>query len=61
VLPGNPPATVSVDGKAVGMTPVPGLKVSPGKHKIHWKWGDGREFKQAVDVGDGETQTVKGG
>jgi len=61
VLPGNPPATVTVDGRSVGMTPIASLKVSPGKHKVHFKWSDGREFKQAVDVGDGETQMVKGG
>jgi hypothetical protein len=58
---GIAPAQVFVDGKLVGTTPVGGYKCSPGKHKVKWKWPDGREVNTVVDVADGETKTIKNG
>ncbi|HWB78329.1 MAG TPA: protein kinase [Nannocystaceae bacterium] len=58
---GVAPAQVFVDGKLVGTTPIGGLKVSPGKHKVKWKWPDGREVTTSVDVADGEMKTIKNG
>jgi eukaryotic-like serine/threonine-protein kinase len=59
--PGVLPAQVFVDGKPVGTTPVGGFKVAPGKHKVKWKWTDGREVTMSVDVADGEVKLIKNG
>lgn len=58
---GVAPAQVFVDGKLVGTTPIAGVKVAPGKHKVKWKWPDGREVTTSVDVADGEMKTIKNG
>lgn len=59
--PGLAPATVYVDGKLAGTTPVPNFKVAPGKHKVKWRWPDGREVTMSVDISDGEAKLVKAG
>ncbi len=59
--PGVLPAQVFVDGKLVGTTPIGGFKVSPGKHKVKWKWSDGREVTMSVDIADGETKLIRNG
>ncbi len=53
-------AQVFVDGKLVGNTPVGGLKVTPGVHKVKWKWPD-REYSESVQAVDGQTHRVRGG
>jgi hypothetical protein len=58
---GVAPAQVFVDGKLVGSTPIGNLKVTPGKHKVKWKWADGREVTTSVDVADGESKVIKAG
>ena len=58
---GVTPAQVFVDGKLAGVTPISGLKVTPGKHKVKWKWSDGREVTMSVDLADGETKVIKAG
>jgi serine/threonine-protein kinase len=61
INPGLAPATVYVDGKLAGTTPVPNFKVSPGKHKVKWRWPDGREVTMSVDISDGEIKVIKAG
>jgi len=58
---GVAPAQVFVDGKLAGTTPIGNLKVTPGKHKVKWKWTDGREVTMSVDVADGESKVIKAG
>ncbi len=58
---GVTPAQVFVDGKLAGDTPIGNLKVTPGKHKVRWKWADGREITQSIDVADGEMKVLKAG
>jgi len=55
------PAQVFVDGKLAGTTPIGNLKVTPGKHKVKWKWSDGREVAMSVDLADGESKVIKAG
>jgi len=59
VAPGNPPATVYVDGRKQGRAPV-FVKVSPGSHTVKWKWDDGKTDTQKVSVGDKESKLLKG-
>ena len=59
--PGAGPAQIFVDGKLIGMTPIGGLKVAPGKHRVKWKWPDGRQVIATVTIADGETKIVKNG
>jgi len=59
VAPGNPPATVYVDGKKAGRAPV-FVKVSPGSHTVKWKWDDGKSDTQKVKVADKESKLLKG-
>ena len=59
VAPGNPPASVSVDGKSEGRTPV-FVKVVAGPHTVKWKWDDGKSDTQKVTVGDNESKLLKG-
>ncbi len=61
VNPGLPPAKVTVDGAAVGTTPIANLRVAPGVHRIRWDWNDGRVFEQRIEIDDGETMLVRGG
>ena len=58
---GVPPAEVYVDGRRVGKTPLPSVKVTPGRHRVKYKWPDGKEVSQTVDVADGGSKVVKGG
>jgi len=58
--PGLPPATVYVDGKKQSkQTPV-SVKVSPGSHRIKWKWSSGKSATQKVSIGDKEQKVIKG-
>jgi eukaryotic-like serine/threonine-protein kinase len=60
--PGVPPAAVSVDGKALGNTPLLNVAVTPGKHVIKFTWTSGRPpATETVTVADGELAIVKGG
>ncbi|WP_181198104.1 serine/threonine-protein kinase [Enhygromyxa salina] len=59
VAPGNPPATVYVDGKKKGRAPV-FVKVSAGSHTVKWKWDDGKTDTQKVSVADKESKLLKG-
>jgi hypothetical protein len=59
--PGVPPAEVFVDGKRAGKTPIPGHKVTPGRHQVKFKWPGGKEIKKSVTVEDGGAQVVKAG
>jgi hypothetical protein len=58
---GDAPARVSVDGKFLGMTPISAHKVAPGRHRVSWRWADGREVIRTVTVADGEIKIVKNG
>lgn len=60
VAPGNPPATVYVDGrKQSKKTPV-FVKVSAGSHTVKWKWSDGKTDTQRVKVGAHDSKLLKG-
>ena len=59
--PGVPPAKVSVDGKAVGTTPVMNVAVTPGKHTVKFTWDNRPAATESVSVADGQTLNVKGG
>jgi serine/threonine-protein kinase len=59
VAPGNPPATVYVDGKKQSKKTPVFVKVAPGKHTVKWVWG-GKSSTQRVSVGDGESKLLKG-
>jgi hypothetical protein len=59
VAPGNPPATVTVDGKQEGRTPV-FVKVTAGSHTVKWKWDDGKTDTQKVSVNENESKLLKG-
>lgn len=59
VAPGNPPATVTVDGKSEGRTPV-FVKVTAGSHTVKWKWDDGKTDTQKATVADNESKLLKG-
>ncbi|MBV1859933.1 MAG: PEGA domain-containing protein, partial [Nannocystaceae bacterium] len=55
---GSAPAQVSVDGEPVGKTPIPSLKVSPGKHTVVFQWGSKtRSF--TLDVEANEVRVVR--
>jgi hypothetical protein len=53
-------ATVFIDGKSVGATPVMNAKVTPGHHTVRWEWADGSSTTAKITVSAGETRTVKG-
>ena len=59
--PGTPPAEVRVDGKRVGTTPLARVEVTPGRHKIEFRWPDGKRTLKFVNVQDGGTAVVRGG
>ena len=59
VAPGNPPATVYVDGRKAGRSPQ-FVKVSAGNHTVKWKWDDGKTDTQKVSIGDKESKLLKG-
>jgi hypothetical protein len=61
VVAGMRAATVSIDGRVVGMTPIANHKVTPGKHRIRWDWDDGRVFEQTIDIAAGDVMLLKGG
>jgi hypothetical protein len=58
---GAGPAEVFIDGKRRGMTPLPNIKVLPGRHTVRFKFPTGREITRRIDVSDGETHFVKVG
>ena len=60
VAPGNPPATVYVDNKKQSKKTPVFVKVTPGSHRVKWKWGDGKTSQQSVRVKDGESKLLKG-
>jgi len=59
--PGAPPATVLIDGKNAGKTPLaPGkYKVSAGSHSVKCSWPDGKTHIESVTVPDGGRKIVK--
>jgi hypothetical protein len=58
---GVEPAEIYIDGVRRGKTPLPNVKVTPGRHTIRFKWPSGREVTRRVDIGDGGTEFVKMG
>lgn len=61
VVAGLGPAQVSVDGAAVGTTPIANLRVAPGVHRIRWDWPDGHSFEDRIEIAENESKTLKGG
>jgi hypothetical protein len=59
--PGAPPATVHIDGRKAGKTPLaPGkYKVSGGSHTVKCTWPDGKTHSQSVTVPDGGRKIAK--
>ena len=58
--PGLPPATVYVDGKKQSKTTPVMVKVTPGTHRIKWKWSNGKSTTKKVKVSDKQSIVVKG-
>lgn len=56
---GVSPAVVFIDGKRKGMTPLMNVKVSPGRHKVEFRFPDGTVDVMMVKIGAGETKTIK--
>lgn len=54
------PATVYLDGKAIGTTPIVKTKVPAGLHTVEWAWPDGEWAKSTVTLEAGETQVLEG-
>ena len=59
MFPGQPPATIVVDGKSYGAKPRVVAKVSAGTHNIKWKWSDGKVSTTSVKVSAGGSTKVK--
>jgi len=57
--PGLLPARVYVDNARYRKTPTT-VNVSPGQHKIKWKWDNGTSASMRVSIGDNEWKVVKG-
>ena len=58
---GAPPAEVYVDGVRKGKTPLPAVRVTPGRHTVRFKWSDGKEVTRRVFVADGAREVVRAG
>lgn len=56
---GLPPATVFINGRRVGKTPL-NLAVVPGVHHVEWRWDNGDKKSSRVSVVKDETKTVRG-
>ncbi|MCA9649133.1 MAG: PEGA domain-containing protein [Myxococcales bacterium] len=56
---GDPPARVSIDGVAKGMTPLVALKVAPGRHRVEFEFSDGHVETVTVEVKAGERKVVR--
>jgi TonB family protein len=54
-----PGASVSVDGRSVGTTPLAGLKLRPGRHRLEVALAEHETWSGAVDVAAGETGRVE--
>jgi TonB family protein len=52
-------AAVSVDGRAVGSTPLTGLRLKPGTHRIEVALDEHETWTGSVDVAGGETGRVE--
>ncbi len=60
-LAGVSPAKVFVDGVSKGNTPLSRVPVTPGRHKVVFRWPNGKSVTKFVDVGDGSSAIVRGG
>jgi hypothetical protein len=58
---GVEPAEIYIDGVRRGKTPLPNLKVTPGRHTIKFRWPGGKEVTRRVEIADGGTEFVKMG
>ena len=54
-----PGASVSVDGRRVGTTPLAGLKLRPGRHRLEVALAEHETWSGPVDVAAGETGRVE--
>ncbi len=54
-----PGASVSVDGRPVGTTPLAGLKLKPGRHRLEVALDEHETWTGTVDVAAGETRRVE--
>jgi hypothetical protein len=59
--PGAPPAEIYVDGRYVGKTPRPSVRVTPGRHTVQFKWPVGKTIRKKIVVEDGRSLIVKAG
>ena len=50
-----PFATVYVDGRDMGDTPQACLRVTPGRHRVHFQWSDKRSPEHVVELGPQHT------
>ena len=59
--PAVPPAEVYVDGRYVGKTPSPNVKITPGRHTVQFKWPGGKTIRKQIVVENGYAEIVKAG
>jgi len=50
-----PFATVYVDGRAMGETPQACVRLTPGRHRVHFEWSDKRSPGHVVELGSQHT------
>ncbi len=58
---GAPPARVHVDGKMIGMTPQPDVRVTAGRHTVKWTWPSGKTSSRSVVLNADTVKVVKAG
>jgi hypothetical protein len=56
----TPWAEINVDGVDVGVTPLAGLPLLPGRHTFQARMPDGRVLEQVVEIGPGARHVAFG-
>ena len=56
---GATPAEIFIDGKPRGLTPLPNVRVEPGRHRVRFRFADGRIVEKRVEVEGGERRVIK--
>jgi hypothetical protein len=54
----TPWATIEIDGRLVGETPLADVPLTPGPHRFVARLPDGRVLERVVDVGVGNTNVA---
>jgi hypothetical protein len=54
----EPWASIEVDGRPVGETPIGEIRVSPGSHRVSARMPDGRVIERSVEARSGDVYVV---